>query len=476
MIHYYCFAAKGIQDYILRGDRLRLMVGGSELIESLPNKFLARLLDGLGLKEPSDYEILSRVAGGARIIFKEGKDAERLAEVLPLAVSLYAPGLEVVQDLRPLNRGLADVMADAEKALSRRRSVLFAASPSAGPLVERAPRTGLPVAEELRHRGRREPADAAMLARDGAADAEALRRKIYPDKAMRFAENIEEIAGERGCVAVLHADGNGLGRALSSLLKELAGPDQTTERYRSFCAAVDASALAATRAALDCADTGTALLARPLVCAGDDVTMILRGKDALAAAKTFLETFESESLGRLGRGLTAAAGIAFVPAAFPFAQAYRLCESLCAFAKEKSGRRESSLAFWRVTSSAAESFGDILKSELTAPDGNILTMMPYGTGGDLPSVADLLKLKDAVAAMPRGGLRGLLSDIFVGREVAQRAFERVVDVAKGRGKDQDKQRVEALQGALSALTQGGLWKGQSTPLHDAVELLAAEAS
>ena len=114
--------------------------------------------------------------------------------------------------------------------------------------------------------------------------------------------------------------------------------------------------------------------------------------------------------------------------------------------------------------------------------------MPYvvgkaGQGKEHPSLADLKALQEAVQAMPRGSLRGLLSEVFQGQEEAQRAFERVCDVAVG------SEKLRVLQDALGALTGG---KGSQalfrehretkdgkdliryeTPLLDAVELGSA---
>ena len=234
----------------------------------------------------------------------------------------------------------------------------------------------------------------------------------------------------------------------------------------------------------------------PLICAGDDVTVLLRAKDAIGAAQHFLEAFEQSSEDEFkkssfpslrGKHLTACAGVAFVHKAFPFWQAYSLSESLCRYAKDKTKRECSALAFWRVTTSVADEFKDIIARELTTQDDTILTMMPYTTGqghNDHPRLDDLLTLTDAVEKMPRGSLRGLITEIYSGRQKAQQAFNRIAQVAKARNKESS-QKLENLQEALSRLTgqndESSLWKPLGnkgdkvekfcTPLHDALELL-----
>ena len=51
---YYVFSSKGIQEYILRGNKLRWMIGGSNLVERLP-VFFEELLSSLGFSKEEDY-------------------------------------------------------------------------------------------------------------------------------------------------------------------------------------------------------------------------------------------------------------------------------------------------------------------------------------------------------------------------------------------------------------------------------------
>ncbi|HOO87802.1 MAG TPA: hypothetical protein PK442_08865, partial [Synergistales bacterium] len=81
--HYYVLASKGIQEYILRGDKLKLMIGGSELIDKLSSNLVERLLHAMGLSPESDFTILMKAAGGVRILFAEKEYAERFAALLP---------------------------------------------------------------------------------------------------------------------------------------------------------------------------------------------------------------------------------------------------------------------------------------------------------------------------------------------------------------------------------------------------------
>jgi hypothetical protein len=487
-------------------------------VEGLATEFLPRLLDALEC-DREDYLVLSTAAGGAKLLFRRREKAEALARVLPPALTLYAPGLDCVQTLREVQGTLLDTMEEAEKDLQRRRNRLYPSLPLAGPLVRYCPRSGLPVQGKLSV-GEREEADGGMMAKERAfkdAKGGLLGRIFTSEKGEaaalpRVSDDLSQIVGkERGYLALLHADGNGLGALVRELFKKMKDLNDEVVRnaYTAFCVAVDRATKRALKDALMplIPKDGSVCPFRPLICAGDDVTLVLRASNALGVARAFLEKFEEFSEEELGKvphldmkkPLTVCAGVAFVKKNYPFYQAYELCESLCKEAKSKTRRQASALAFWRVTTSLPEEFGPIRERELVvreqdSPSGQKkethLTLMPYvvgkaGQGKGYPSLTDLKALLDAVQAMPRGSLRGLLSEVFLGQEKAQRAFERVCDGAKGsKGTE-----LGALQKALGALTGGtgaqALFRESreskdgkdlirfDTPLLDAVELVSA---
>ena len=515
--YYYVLASKGIQDFILRGDKLKLMIGGSELVDDLPEKVVGEILTAMDLKEGEDFLVLSKAAGGVRLLFAGKEPAERFCELVPPAFSLYAPDLDFVQAVETIGSNLAETMDRAEKKLALRRSIMFPSYPSAGPLVERSPRSGQPSTGMIMvSGGNREEADNAMVIKFKAAEkarsAMALKTLPARDNNMhyRLPDSFEELTSkDNSTIAIVHIDGNGLGSVVTSLFKELSrlGNEKATEAYRKFCIAIQESTEQSVQEALtpiiqaheNSGGNRKPLPFRPLICAGDDVTIVLRAEDAIRFSVDFFESFEKHSEKKLLETgieglknhlpLTACAGIAFVKKSFPFSQAYGLCESLCRFAKDRTGRKCSALAFWRLTSSMSDDFTGILERELTIrysgenESRTVLTMMPYsaGTKAAGPRAEQLLELKEAVGRMPRGGLRSLLSDLFKGKKLAIQSFERLCDVNSeertGRG---GARQLDELLGALETITGNSkaqaLFAGDATPLHDAVELISAERS
>lgn len=574
--YYYVFTAKGLQGYIFGSDKLRLMVGASELIESIPSLLqglleklcgvecsaekgslgsVTSLFQGLfgksgGVERPGgkdsaeEFRVLSSAAGGFRVLLFSEELGRKLVRLVPPTLAVYAPGLPFVQTLLEVKDGLATTMERAEAILQVRRNVLFPDLPVPGPLVKRAPRSGLAVVGRFKG----EEADAAMVAKNAAVSRakEGLALRVLPPEGLvesggvrspRYAlpDDFSHLTrGERSTIGIVHIDGNGLGGTVLQVFQELKrlqateGDEKIAEKYRNFSAAVAEAGRTAVQKALtslvektneETSGRNVRYPFRPLVCAGDDVTVVLPAAHAFDFAKEFLEAFEytsgealqSEAVGisvLKGASLTACAGIAYVKKSFPFAQGYDLAESLCAFAKKRTERKCSAIAFWRVTTTVADEFEEILERELTVTRREkgertlCLTMMPYAVGGKVaapglsaPKAEALLALAEAVKAMPRGGLRGVLTELYRSPSRAERMFERLCDVAKDRAGGR-RSCTGALEAALRAVEEsvpsapsGSSEKEKKnekdklffsrgdlfvTPLHDAVELLSAE--
>lgn len=150
-------------------------------------------------------------------------------------------------------------------------------------------------------------------------------------------------------VAIVHADGNGLGQIFLNFQKyigENKGDCEYIEKYREFSLALDECTEAAFRKALEVLPKDKDFLPIvPLIVGGDDLTVICHGKYALEFTKVFLQEFEEQTTNKdiiseiakeafgINR-LSACAGVAIVKRHFPFSVAYHLAEQLIKSAKE----------------------------------------------------------------------------------------------------------------------------------------------
>lgn len=522
MAWYYTFEAKEIQGFILQSDKLREMVGGSELVSRLCGKFLHDALKAVGVGNP-EKAIIANAAGWARIRFDDESQAREFAEAWPMVVSRYAPGLKLIQALLPIDGTLPEAVRKGIQILRGERNLNEAVLPETGPLIERNPRTGA-AAVKLQtdsRSGKPVPMDQQTIRkRDISKNHSSLTGKI----SSQFGHDdwpyeIEEIASRKSSyIAVIHADGNDLGSTLMRISEHLEkSPDEADAIYRELTEVIDDITVSAVREASEnilfpeflekkaAGKKDVKIAARPIVLGGDDLTIIVRSDLAIDFTNSFLEAFEKLSLQKLAslrkriKGfpevLTACAGIAFVKKSYPFSSAYHMAESLCEHTKKaaKADRDKrksadghvavpSSFSWHRITTSMAESFTEIRKQELTGrglyeakdDNGNKIRKPvqfcfgPYAVGncaGNIPPLDKLLDLRKAVQSLPGGSIRTLISTLHTDPVTALKDYARILEVA-------EEPQSAAFSKALANLTGNsesrGLWdKEMKTPLADA---------
>lgn len=533
-------AAKGLQKYILRSDPLKEMIGASELIESLPRArlpnsgFLAKVLPHLDFA--GGYNVLTDASGAARILFDSKEAAETLARVWPELARHFAPGMEMAVSVVKVQPGqLGAAIRESERELTVNRNKPAPALPEAGPWVARNRRTGLPAAQrvtplasEERDLGKEEPVDNESTRKREAArwtSGDTLLSKVVPGN-HRFlvSENLGErqkrwpsdltrlAAGDNGYVAIIHADANGLGLAMMSCIEQLEGRNDAEGIYKNLCAAIEKASVHAAQAAMRRVIEATLaaeeslgsererqilpIPVRPIVCAGEDFTCIIRAAHAIQFAEDYVSALERETKERFKEltavrnleALTACAGVVFCKSHFPFSRAYGLAENLCKFAKKQTHRQASAIAFLRLKSSLqpSDDYEAVVNHafELDSVTGRVvLTMNPYVAGSrrvdGLPALGNLRTLMNALEhkAAPRSALRELVSRAYESKAAADQAFDRLRLIMK----ESAHEAWAGVAPALESITGNGLWKaipGQPdswcTPLYDALELLNVE--
>lgn len=494
MWYSYLFEAKAIQSYILGGGRLRHTVGGSAIVHELCSDGAAegagkagaldKALELSGLGQVS----FMRRAGGAFSFAFEADVEDRLPASLQafqrlwtFAVQTIAPGLSFV-DAVGRGAGIQTATADAWQSMAGRRGFPSFALPLATPPMLRAPRTGEPAVgsnrEDVLDRAleAKEAKRNSIVARNGPGDTLASRFK-EGTTAGDWPQDMDDdfpFAGEDRTVAILHADGNRMGelvQALGNRLEAAAGIEYA-RAFRAFSDEVDKATEASVRAAGDSlvkSEKTGKFPARPILCAGDELTIILRADIALDFAVRFLETFESECSGIIERldlpgsriasfnAVTACGALVFCNANHPFIDVHRLAESACKFAKAQAksfapdplDKVPSCLTIHRVTGSLTSDYEDIVERELTAKVGGgtsdpvVLTANPYLVKRQdsvrLPCIDDLKALAASIGADPDDGerigagvFRELASLSYLAPTEAARRVDRIVErVAKG---------------------------------------------
>jgi hypothetical protein len=445
-----------IQDYIFGSNRLRENIGASQQVHYAMSSYVARALK-IVFHESHDLDNLSNetpiednpeqhceviYAGGGNVLLLSRTEDEQAAKAVVRELSLLlhtnAPGLNIAVAHLPFDWE-SEYLGDKDTkfgkvvqlyaGLARAKQYRPPAAPLYSPGVTLAcPSTGLPaIAEEP------DPPDpnrtpfvsASTLGKLQAypnAD-ERLKQILLEDTVLKeYAipnqlDNLGRTRDEQSYIAVVHIDGNGMGKRF-----EEAGKNKTNREYitavRNLSQHVNEAALTALKRTIDAMMTcfregqGSSsaqylwyrekdrllqslsrdeksrkpfLPFRPLVFGGDDVTFVCDGRLGLALAHRFLTEFEQATAGWPDGAVHACAGIAIVKSHFPFARAYEQAADLCQNAKKslrKAGLANTYSALdWHIAASGRDdSIRDIRAREYKLPNGELLTARPVLLG------------------------------------------------------------------------------------------------
>lgn len=487
----YGFATSHVQKYILASPLLRDIQGASQLLEDLCGKTFRKTAEKCGMAVPPGN--LSAAAGGVRLFTSCEEGVRQLYRIWPSVAESLVPGASIQQAV--VRCDFADRL-DANRRLSRllsaKRSVIMPKMPDASPFVSRCRRTGEPGIGKDRHENevmgpsisaRRRRRD--RMRSESRAELSSLDVKCMPesfctgDGDIGFALDQNEIRSSAGFVAIIHADGNDLGKRIVKSLRAL-GDTEGSSLIRAFrgisetiSTAMEESVRIATKECLPVLERQEAsgkarsyIPARPVILGGDDITILVRADMALDFVCRLLSAFEEQSHMQisklrnkewydsgLGEQLNMASGIAYVKEGFPFDRGYALAESLCEHAKDSTPRDGeglkacSSICFHRVTVSLPGN-AEAARAEYSVPghvsgdergeDESIqIGTNVYRAGGAetetrLPSCSSLQRIVDCMQTRYASRLRNIASDLYSGIPIAKKSYLRFHEVESQR--------------------------------------------
>ena len=208
----YGAAVQGIQEFIFKTNELKHIVGASELVEQIcTSAFDAFAEHG---------DSIVRAAGNIRVIYDNEEDCRHAVREFPKKVMTMAPGITVSQAVVPLSDDFGRAIDEVEALLKvqrnkPQRSVTF------GVLgVKRANNTGLPVVFVSE---KNEYKDEPTIQKECFQNNRGLCEKSFgtlqiPAKAIAF--DIKDMTGKNDWIAIIHADGNGLGKVVQKVGKK----------------------------------------------------------------------------------------------------------------------------------------------------------------------------------------------------------------------------------------------------------------
>ncbi len=408
----YGAAVQGIQNFIFQTNSLKEIIGASVLVDDICTDTFA---EQLGYKDRSGLEndpnAILNAAGNIKYVFDDEDKCRKTFREFPKKVMELAPGITFSQAVVEIKKGesFSSVVDELEKKLRAERNRPSISLTTGLMGMQRMRETYLP--EKFHRQG--EYYDEGTFQKLKAIDNDeikesGLRKKamggVLDDTPFKDTDNINYFTGENNWIAIIHADGNGLGQVVRAIGEN----DPEGRNFHRFSSKLNEATIEAAKEAVNSAfcdfikkEFGNVKMKRyfpfrPVVLGGDDLTVIIRGDLAMGFTKTYLESFERLTKAKftelanenpgirpvLENGLTACAGIAFIKSSFPYYYGYNLAEGLCEAAKKdakKPGRDRiySCLMFHKVQDSFVESYKEIIDRELTTPDGHSFNFGPY---------------------------------------------------------------------------------------------------
>ena len=162
------------------------------------------------------------------------------------------------------------------------------------------------------------------------------------DPSVKLLDDMVTKKEEEGLLAVVHADGNNMGRKIMDMLGKETSCDVCVEKMRKFTeetkrAFVDKGLEALHKCREDLKRKyskknlkDTAFAFREVIADGDDMTFICNARFVMEYVKAYLEAvYHYQSRHRSEWGYSSCAGICIFHSHYPFARAYSLAEQCC---------------------------------------------------------------------------------------------------------------------------------------------------
>ncbi len=440
----YGASVQGIQGFIFQTNELKHIIGASEIVERVCTTYFTEEFKQSG-------EMIVEAAGNVKCLYKDKEECERTVKYFPKTILEHAPGITISQAVVSFDDDdFGKAVEKLERRLRAQRNRPMPSLTTGLMAIERSRKTGLPAVkiEEgdfidestlLKIKASKEYTE------EGDRNATfKLCKKSFGEKVKELdfknvAFNIEDLTEMNDWIAIIHADGNGLGEIVARIGKEQGALHEFSTALDDAVNQAAQKTFAKLNDEYQFVEGKKKIPLRPVVLSGDDMTIICRGDLAIPYAKWFMQYFEeeTESIG----GLTACAGIAFIKSSYPFYYGYNLAETLCGIAKKDAKKRvkddgkvPACLAFHKVQSSFVEDYDEILAKEKTPQDGHSLEFGPYylhemegrWTIDELQQQAGRLKGKEGNAT--KSSLRQWITILHDGVEQAEQRKERMLTI------------------------------------------------
>ncbi|MDA8972512.1 hypothetical protein N9H15_01440 [bacterium] len=421
MKYLYGLSIQGIQSYIFATNKLKEIIGASQLIKNLPKQIIEEVLG----QELDEDKILIDAAGNFKYEFDNKDQCDLVFKCVPMQFQQLAGNITVSQAIVETEKLSTEDIDRLEDKLKMQRNKPSLSPRLASIAIFKNPKTGNPCI----HKDREYLDFNQKKKREEFEKGNIISPFSNYDKLLM--DDIEKMAiNNESWIGVIHADGNSLGKKVIALGKRITeeGLDVMTT-FRDFSNklqyATENAVMRAFNETIESNKEGGKIPFRPIIIGGDDVTVVTRGDLALDFTDRFLYYFEEETKKQLGYltefadGLTACAGIAYIKSHYPFHYGVELAESLSKQAKKDTKEMKKVLApsclmFHKMYSSYVREWDKIAGMELKSGDTNLVNGPYYIHKVDnKPTIEELKTFAKFLAedASPKTNIRKWLSEL-----------------------------------------------------------------
>lgn len=398
------------QNYIFCSNKLKENVGASIIIENAVEKMPFQI------DRKYSENLIYNGGGGSLYKFNDRNEAEEFVKKVSAKVIKEYPGLEVFMVIEEYDDTTDPIIEVIDKAYVKLAQKKNRRKTSGGLLsfgIERkCEATGQPAVYPDDDEGRTRYISREIKVKQKASDERSEKfDKLLPQKNGEPYKSIREfselVKGDKKYIAVVHIDGNRMGRKFSELKKHYSDNHEKgcsknnaeyLENLKRFSEEIknayeDAFRYMTGKVLEHEDDLKDDILIKenkfpviPLIVAGDDVTYITNGKIGIETARIFIEYLNTREIclyGDIKINLNACAGVAIVRYNYPFFKAYELAEDLCSNAKKRLSKdygdngKDFSLIDWHIEQGdLMGSIEVIRKNNYTSEDNKKLYMRP----------------------------------------------------------------------------------------------------
>ena len=299
--HYlYGASVQGIQGFIFQTNELKDIVGASELVEKIcTTAFIEMMNEGLSQNAATFQEdsAIVMAAGNIKYIFDNEELCKKVVLGFPKKVMEMAPSITISQAVVKYGLDMPfttfkSAVQELENRLRIQRNKPMRSMTLGSIGILRSRKTGLPAIQYDKDEAI-DPATSKKRDNAKAGNNATLQpcKKIFGKdiKSDKVAYDINKITDQNNWIAIIHADGNGLGQVVQKV-------GTNPGLFKKFSVNLDKATTFAAQKAYQRLNLTVKdkerIPIRPVVLNGDDLTMICRADIALDFTSYFLEEFE----------------------------------------------------------------------------------------------------------------------------------------------------------------------------------------